>query len=64
MTLTEAPVLVARLVARVDGVEVAGFAADLCVPKWFEKDPRKSVRDDVLALAARNTEFGDDRLGS
>jgi hypothetical protein len=50
VTLTEAPVLVARLRARVDGVACEGFAADLCVPKWFEKDPHKSVRDDVAAL--------------
>ena len=50
VTLTEAPVLVARLRGRVDGVACEGFAADLCVPKWFEKDPHKSVRDDVAAL--------------
>ena len=50
VTLTEAPVLVARVCARVDGVVSEGFSADLCVPKWFEKDPHKSVRDDVATL--------------
>jgi len=50
VTLTEAPVVVARLMAKVEGREVVGYAADLCVPKWFEKNPRKSVRDDVASL--------------
>ncbi|MBJ18454.1 MAG: mandelate racemase [bacterium] len=27
-----------------------GFSADLLVPKWFEKDPRKSIQDDVEGL--------------
>lgn len=52
VTLTEAPVLVARLEAIVDGQSVTGMSADLCVPKWFEKDPHKSVREDVLTLFA------------
>ncbi len=52
VTLTEAPVLVARVRARVDGVTSGGFAADLCVPKWFEKDPQKSVHEDVATLFA------------
>ncbi len=52
VTLTEAPVLVARVRTRVEGVVVDGFSADLCVPKWFEKDPANSIRDDVETLFA------------
>lgn len=52
VTLTEAPVLVAEVTARVGDRIVIGMSADLCVPKWFEKDPRKSVRQDVLTLFA------------
>ena len=50
VTLTEAPVLLARVRARVEGRDVEGWSGDLCVPKWFEKDLRKSVRDDVASL--------------
>ena len=52
VTLTEAPVIVARLRARVDGAQCEGMAGDLCVPNWFEKDPSKSSRDDVRSLFA------------
>ena len=50
VTLTEAPVLVCHLKARVDGASVEGRSGDLCVPKWFEKDAAKSIRDDVQTL--------------
>ncbi len=49
-TLTAAPVLTARVDVRGEGTEASGYAADLLVPKWFEKDPAKSVEDDVRAL--------------
>ena len=52
VTLTEAPVLVCHLKVRIDGESVAGNSADLCVPKWFEKNLQKSVRDDVATLFA------------
>lgn len=50
-TLTEAPLLTARVSIRVDGVEVEGFAADLAIAKWFDKDPSKTTADNVRALA-------------
>jgi len=49
-TLTQAPTLTVRVSARADGASTVGYASDLLVPKWFEKDPDKSVQDDVLAL--------------
>ncbi len=53
-TLRRAAILVAR--ARIESADGGrssfGFAADLLVPKWFEKDPAKSARDDAAALAA------------
>ena len=42
--------------AVLEGVEIEGaglvdgLAADLLIPKWFEKDPRKSTEEDVAAL--------------
>ena len=51
VTMTRAPYCVAR--ARVeteDGAVVEGHAADLLVPKWFEKDATKTVTDDWFAL--------------
>ncbi len=52
VTLTEAPVLLARVTVVADGREAVGHAGDLCVPKWFEKDPHKSSGDDMRALLA------------
>lgn len=52
VTLSETAIVVAQVVARVEGAECVGYAGDLCVPKWFEKDPTKSSRQDVLALFA------------
>jgi hypothetical protein len=49
-TLTEALLVTARLRAELDGLEAEGYASDLLVPKWFEKDPRKSARQDGIAL--------------
>ena len=51
--LRAAPLATLRVViATADGEEAEGFSSDLLVPKWFEKDPKKSVRDDVNALLA------------
>jgi L-alanine-DL-glutamate epimerase-like enolase superfamily enzyme len=54
-TLTEAPLAIAHLQAqRIDaessGQIVSGYAGDLLVPKWFEKNPARSAADDVSAL--------------
>ena len=51
-TMTAAPTLTAR--ARIDseaGTHI-GYSADLLVPKWFEKDPEKSIQQDTDALVA------------
>ena len=51
--LNTAPFATMRVViATADGEEAEGFSSDLLVPKWFEKDPKKSARDDVNALLA------------
>lgn len=52
VTLVEAPVLIARVTIASDAGEAQGLAGDLCVPKWFEKDPDKSAGDDLRALFA------------
>ncbi len=55
-TLTFAPLCTLRiLIETEDGKRSDGFAADLLVPKWFEKDLDKSARDDVLALIGSAT---------
>jgi hypothetical protein len=51
VTLTEVPLLHLAVVAEAaDGRRVRGFAADNLAPKWFDKDPRKSARDNVADL--------------
>jgi hypothetical protein len=56
VTLRQAPQLTARVTIeaegrRVEGQPTEGWSADLLVPKWFEKDPRKSLEQDFSALA-------------
>lgn len=52
-TLTVAPLALLEATVEVEGRgAVAGRSSDLLVPKWFEKDPNKSPREDVLALIA------------
>lgn len=51
-TMTWAPTLTARVVVEGEGGTAVGHSADLLVPKWFEKDPKKSLRDDVEGLMA------------
>ncbi|MEC7584106.1 MAG: hypothetical protein VYE77_07295 [Planctomycetota bacterium] len=47
VTLEGAPLLHARVeLEAVDGRTATGMAADLLVPKWFRKDPNRSVEDD------------------
>ncbi len=49
--LSAAPLATLRvIIATADGEEAAGYSSDLLVPKWFEKDPKKSALDDVNAL--------------
>lgn len=59
ITLTEVVLLHLAIEAEGgDGRRVRGFAADNLAPKWFDKDPRKSTRDNVedLIAAARDAE--------
>ncbi len=51
-TLVTAPLALLRVEAEVDGRKAVGYASDLVVPKWFEKDKDKTPRDDVAALLA------------
>ncbi len=58
-TLRSGVILTARLlVENASGAHAFGCAADLCVPKWFEKNPAKSAREDVFALIASAREAG------
>ncbi|MEE2883649.1 MAG: hypothetical protein VYD70_07970 [Planctomycetota bacterium] len=50
-TLTEAPMAVVRLEAETsDGTALTGWSSELLVPRWFEKDPDRSVEDDIRSL--------------
>jgi len=51
--LNAAPLATLRVLIQTEGGEDAeGFSSDLLMPKWFEKDPSKSARDDVIGLLA------------
>ena len=51
VVLTAAPIVVARVsLGDGSGGVVTGHASDLAVPKWFEKDPVKTVQEDSAAL--------------
>lgn len=50
VTLRDATVCTARVTIESDLGRATGYSADLCVPKWFEKDPSKSAEDDVATL--------------
>jgi hypothetical protein len=53
VTLTHFPLLHLAVVAETaDGRLVRGFAAENLPPKWFDKDPAKSFRDNVTDLLA------------
>jgi len=50
-TLTWAPLATARvLVETADGDRAEGFSSDLMVPRWFDKNPARTIRDDVTGL--------------
>ena len=49
-TMTWAPTLTARVHLETEAGPATGYSADLCVPKWFEKDPTRSLQDDVEGL--------------
>ena len=50
-TLTEAPMAVVSLTAETsDGTALAGWSSELLVPRWFEKDPDRTVEDDIRSL--------------
>jgi len=49
-TMTWAPTLTARVELETEAGPATGYSADLCVPKWFEKDPGKSLQQDVQGL--------------
>ncbi len=51
VTLREAPLLHARVALEsVDGRTATGLASDLLVPKWFRKDPSRTVEQDQADL--------------
>ncbi len=52
VTLRDAVTCTARVTIESDVGTSEGFASDLAVPKWFEKDPAKSVAEDVANLIA------------
>jgi hypothetical protein len=50
--MTWAPTLTARVELETDAGAAIGYSADLLVPKWFEKDPSKSLQQDIEGLMA------------
>src|SRR2546427_4850062 len=50
-TMTHAPHAFVRLFVEVDGQPVTGISADLLPPKWFTKDPARSLKDEVAEMA-------------
>ena len=48
--LTSVPILHAKIKVNVDGNLAEGFSADILPPKWFDKDPKKTYRDNVNDL--------------
>jgi hypothetical protein len=51
-TVTSAPLLTARVVCEVEGghEEVVGLSGDLAMPRWFDKDPSRTVEESSQAL--------------
>ena len=49
-TMTRVPHAFVRVHAEVDGHRVVGISADLLPPKWFTKDPDKSVSDEITEM--------------
>ncbi len=46
-TMTDVPQLIARLTFDLDGTAAIGLAADLLPPKWFTKDPTRTLGDEI-----------------
>jgi len=58
-TITWAPLVTARVRAELeDGSTSTGYSADLMMPRWFDKDPAKTIVDDVTDLARSAQEAG------
>ena len=52
VTMTRAPLALLEVQIETEGGESSvGYSSDLLAPKWFEKDPDKSIEDDFAALA-------------
>jgi hypothetical protein len=49
-TMTECPHAIVRLTFELDGVTQAGLAADHLPPKWFTKDPKRALEDEVAEM--------------
>ncbi|WP_436927503.1 hypothetical protein [Halosimplex amylolyticum] len=47
VTIQALPHIFVELSVRVDGNKEVGIASDHAMPKWFRKDPEKSVTDDI-----------------
>ncbi|MFT4539386.1 MAG: hypothetical protein ACI841_001490 [Planctomycetota bacterium] len=50
VTMRSATTLIARVRASAEGAACQGFAADLLVPKWFDKDPTRSAAQNEADL--------------
>jgi hypothetical protein len=49
-TMTSAPHAFVRMFVTVDGRPAVGIAADLLPPKWFTKDPKRPIEDEVAEM--------------
>ena len=49
-TMTDVPQVIARLTFELPGGREWGLAADLLPPKWFTKDPRQPLDEEVAAM--------------
>ncbi|MBW2240909.1 MAG: hypothetical protein JRH01_02900 [Deltaproteobacteria bacterium] len=58
VTVTEAPLVTARVEISNGHERTVGHSADLAVPKWFEKDARKTAGEDMRELFASTLRAG------
>ncbi|MBM3843537.1 MAG: hypothetical protein FJ397_09800 [Verrucomicrobia bacterium] len=49
-TMTDVPQVIARLTFELPGGRAGGLAADLLPPKWFTKDPRQPLDEEIAAM--------------
>ncbi|MCH2136618.1 MAG: hypothetical protein MK101_08550 [Phycisphaerales bacterium] len=63
-TLTQAPLALLRLTVEVPGGNVQGYASDLLVPKWFEKNPDLTPEQDVARLVESATQAIEASIGA